>query len=198
MKRAFSVGSRMREGRRFEVKRRLLHKRLLIPINSGATLPMTDHDIGPLGRPRRGVAIGTFLIWMIISGAAGAAAWGFYGNDVRTRLGIAIPRAEPAMSGPPAEKASDDDRTVALRELAAAQKHTADQLEAAIVLLNAQQAASKSISDSLATLGAKVDTLQHPPSPTPKPPTVTASRKPPQARGGPTPGPASAPATADQ
>ena len=29
-------------------------------------------DMGPLSRPRPGVSIGTFLLWMLITAAAGA------------------------------------------------------------------------------------------------------------------------------
>jgi hypothetical protein len=125
---------------------------------------MTSSDIGPLKASRRGISIGTFLLWIILSGIGGGIAWGVYGNEVRSRLGV-LPEAMlpssapvPTTSGTPV-----NDETVALlKDLQASQKNTADQLETALQLLISAQATSKAAADSMAALSAKIDRLQRP------------------------------------
>lgn len=63
---------------------------------------------------------------------------------------------------------ANDDLVAAVKDLQASEKLTADQLEAALVLLNAQQASSKTLAYSLAALSAKVDALERPPAPAAK------------------------------
>ena len=106
-------------------------------------------EIGPLARPRRGVSIGALLIWMIVAGAGGAAAWDIYGSDVRSRLGIVREGAQTASaseSTPDAPPAGDD-MVALVKDLQASQKHTADQLETALQLLSSEQAASKATAE---------------------------------------------------
>src|SRR5882672_9856085 len=43
-------------------------------------------EIGPLARRRRGVAPGTFLIWIILAAVGGAVVWAIYGDGVRSIL----------------------------------------------------------------------------------------------------------------
>jgi hypothetical protein len=119
-------------------------------------------DIGPLGRPRRGVPIGTFLVWLLIAAAAGAVGWGIYGKVVRSQLGIGRDQA-PIGPIPSVAAPTNNDLDAAMKDVQISQKSIAYQLEAGLVLLNAQQASSKAIADSLAALSAKVDALQHPP-----------------------------------
>jgi hypothetical protein len=148
-------------------------------------------EIGPLARSRRGVSIGTLLIWMIIAGAGGAVAWDIYGNEVRSRLGFLREGAPSASASESGSETPADGGVVALvKDLQTAQKRTADQLETALQMLTAEQAQSKTMGDALAALGAKVDALQRPagaapvarrPAPAPAPVAAVAPRRPPPA-----------------
>ena len=149
---------------------------------------MTSSGIGPLKAPRRGISIRAFLLWIILAGIGGGVAWGVYGNEVRSRLGI-LPYASPTAAVPPlaaaapsaSSGASANDEIVALlKDLQASQKRTADQLETALQLLNSQQATSKATADALAALSARVDTLQRPTVPVAKKPAPAALPKPPR------------------
>jgi hypothetical protein len=117
---------------------------------------MADLEIGPLARRRRGVSIGAFLVWMLIAAAAGAVAWGTYGNDGRSQLGFGQDQTPSSPSAYVATASANDDLVAAVKDLQASEKLTADQLEAALVLLNAQQASSKTLASSLAALSAKI------------------------------------------
>ena len=122
-------------------------------------------EIGPLGKARRGVSIGALLVWMIVAGAGGAVAWDFYGNEVRSRLGMLRDDTQTASASESVPETPANGEIAALvKDLQAAQKRTADQLETALQLLNSEQAASKSMADAVAALGAKVDGLQRPPA----------------------------------
>jgi hypothetical protein len=134
----------------------------------GETVQMADLEIGPLDRRRRGVSIGAFLVWMLIAAAAGAVGWGIYGNDVRSQLGFGQDQSPASQSASVATAPANDDLVAAVKDLQASEKLTADQLEAALVLLNAQQASSKTLAYSLAALSAKVDALERPPAPAAK------------------------------
>lgn len=138
-------------------------------------------DIGPLGRPRRGVRVGTFLLWVLIAAAAGAVGWGIYGDVVRSKLGIGRDQT-PISLRPSVAAPANDNLGAAVKDLEASQKSIADQLEAALVLLNAQQASSKVMADNLAALSAKVDALQRPPAPAPAAKRPAAIRPPPAPR----------------
>jgi hypothetical protein len=125
-------------------------------------------EIGPLGRSRRGVSIGTLLIWMMIAGAGGAVAWDIYGNELRSRLGIFREGAPSASANEPApEMPANGDVVALVKDLQASQKRTADQLETALQMLTSEQAASRTMADTLAALGAKVDGIQRPPAAVP-------------------------------
>jgi hypothetical protein len=120
-------------------------------------------EIGPLGRARRGVSIGALLIWTIVAGAGGAVAWDFYGSEVRSRLGIlreGAPSVSASESAP--ETPANGDVVALVKDLQTSQKRTADQLEEALQMLTSEQAASRTMADALAALGAKVDALQRP------------------------------------
>src|SRR6266481_430909 len=52
-------------------------------------------EIGPPFKRRRGVAPGTFLIWITLAAVGGAIVWGIYGNDVRSILKLP-PAGAPA------------------------------------------------------------------------------------------------------
>jgi hypothetical protein len=142
---------------------------------------MTDLEIGPLDRPRRRVSIGAFLFWMIIAAGAGALGWAIYGDEVRSQFGIGQDRTPSSPSASVAIPPASDDLVAAVKDLQASQKRTEGQLEAALVLLNAQQASSKTMADSLAAIGAKVEALQRPPAPAAKRPGAVTPRKPPTA-----------------
>jgi hypothetical protein len=134
----------------------------------GEPVRMEDLEIGPLDRRRRGVSIGAFLVWMLIAAAAGAVGWGIYGNEVRSQLGFGQDQTPSSPSASVATAPANDDLVAAVKDLQASEKLTADQLEAALVLLNAQQASSKTLAYSLAALSAKVDALERPPAPAAK------------------------------
>jgi hypothetical protein len=140
----------------------------------------------PLKAPRRGISIGALLLWIILAGIGGAIAWDFYGNEARSRLGI-LPAATPRAAPPPASSAiSANDKIVALlKDLQAAQKSTADQVETLLQLLTSEQATWKATADAVAALSAKVDTLQRPTVTVAKKPALTAPRKPPAVPGPP-------------
>ena len=139
-------------------------------------------EIGRLDRPRRGVSIGTLLIWIVIAGAGGAVAWDIYGSELRSRLGIVreeAPRVSASKSAP--ETPASGEIVVLVKDLQTAQKRTADQLETALQLLTSEQAASKTMADVLAALSAKVDALQHPATvPAAKRPAPVAAVAPPR------------------
>jgi hypothetical protein len=154
---------------------------------------MTDtSNMGPLLKSRRGVSRGTFLTFlmsMILAGAGGAIAWEIYGNDVRSRLEI-IHRdtggaAPPAASAPTNQSAAgiNANEIVGLvKDLQASQQRTASDVQTVLQLLTSEQAATKTLSDAVAALQAKVDALQRPAVvPAVKKPAPVAARKPPAA-----------------
>ena len=131
---------------------------------------MTYPDLGPL-RPRRGVSIGAFLLWIVVAGIGGAIAGDVYGDQVRSRIGIRqpTPPAPPPTPEPSASAPANDEIIGFLKDLQkdveAAQKSTADQIDNVLKALSSEQATSKATADGLAALNAKVDELQHPPAP---------------------------------
>ena len=141
--------------------------------------------IGPLEH-RRGVAPGILLIWIVLAAVAGAIIWGIYGNDVRFMLNIPPAGApEHWVSNRTDQKATakNADEIVGLvRDLQASQQRTAEDVRTALQLLTSEQAATKTLSDAVAALQAKVDALQRPAAPVvaagPKKLAPTAKRKP--------------------
>jgi hypothetical protein len=152
-------------------------------------LPMTETSgIGPLVKRRRGVAPGTFLIWIILAAVGGAVVWAIYGNDVRSILRLPPAAAHWAITQPNQNQptAANLNELVGLvKTLQASQQRTADEVRMTLQLLRSEQAATqaatKTVSDAVAALQAKVDALQHPAVPAAKNPAPVAARKPPAA-----------------
>ncbi|WP_375411220.1 hypothetical protein [uncultured Bradyrhizobium sp.] len=98
---------------------------------------------------------------LALFGIASAFAWRAYG-------GVAFP-SMPSFSfgtGPQtAPVAAAADKPVALKDLQAMQQQLAGPLQSNAQLLAAQQAEIKRLSDQVAALAAKVDTLERPPAP---------------------------------
>ena len=80
-----------------------------------------------------------------------------------------------------------------VKDLQASQQRTADEVRMTLQLLTSEQAATqaatKTVSDAVAALQAKVDALQHPVVPATKNPAPVAARKPPPAAARPAPEP---------
>jgi hypothetical protein len=150
---------------------------------------MRDAADNPLLKPRRGISRGillSFFICMILAGAGGAIGWEIYGNDVRSRLGIG-PRdtgraAPPTASAPINQSAAGvtaNEIAGLIKDLQALEQRTANDVQTALQLLTSEQAATKTLSDAVAALQAKVDSLQRPVVPVVKKPPSVAPRKPP-------------------
>jgi len=75
------------------------------------------------------------------------------------------------------------EETVSLEDFKAFQQDVAAKLEAAQQAAADQQAALKRLTDQVAAMAARLETLQSPPvAPAPKPPVVAQSKKPPAAK----------------
>ena len=122
-------------------------------------------ETSEIGPRRRGVAAGTFLIWITLAAVGGAIVWGIYGNNVHSIL-----KLPPA--GAPAHWVSTQtnqnqsmminvDEIVGLvKDLQVSQQRTADDVRTVLQLLTSEQAATKTLSDAVAALQATVDALQ--------------------------------------
>ncbi len=149
--------------------------------------------IGPLER-RRGVAPGIFLIWIILAAVGGAIAWGMYGNDVRSILklppaGAPAPWVSTQTNQTQSTIISANEIVGLVKDLQASQQRAADDARTALQLLTSEQAATKSLSDAVAALQAKVDAIQRPVMPVAKKSAPSsAPRKP-----SPTPPPSASP-----
>src|SRR6267142_1228843 len=130
-------------------------------------------EIGPLARRRRGVAPGTFLIWIILAALAAAVVWAIYGDGVRSILKLPPASAHWAITQTNQNQptATNLNEVVGLvKDWQASQQRTADEVRMALQLLTSEQAATqaatKTVSDAVAALRAKVDALQlhNPPS----------------------------------
>jgi hypothetical protein len=128
--------------------------------------------IGPLER-RRGVAPEIFLIWIILAAVGGAIAWGMYGNDVRSILEL------PPAGAPTHWVSTQTNQTQStiisaneivglVKDLQASQQRAADDVRTVLQLLTSEQAPTKSLSDAVAALQAKVDAIQRPVMPVAK------------------------------
>jgi hypothetical protein len=149
-------------------------------------LPMTEtSDIGSLVKHRRGVAPGTLLLWIVLAAVGGAIVWGIYGNDVRSALRLppaGAPTHWVGTQNSPSPPTTNLNEVVGLvKDLQASQERTANDVRTALQLLTSEQAATRTLSDAVAALQAKVDTLQRPVAPAVKPPAPVAARKPPAA-----------------
>jgi len=146
-------------------------------------------ETSEIGPRRRGVAPGTFLIWITLAAVGGAIVWGIYGNDVRSILKLP-PAGVPAhwVSTQTNQNQSmmiNADEIVGLvKDLQVSQQRTADDVRTALQLLTSEQAATKTLSDAVAALQAKVDALpakvdalQRPAVPVVRKPAAPAERK---------------------
>ena len=118
---------------------------------------MTKSESPLLAGRRWGVGLGTALILMLLAGAGGAVAWGFYGNEVLTRLGFDRERATAPLASAPTSVPDLSAMIGLLKDLQASDQRMAEQLEAALKLLTAEQNSSIATAAALAALGAKVD-----------------------------------------
>jgi hypothetical protein len=151
-------------------------------------------EIGQLARRRRGVAPGTFLIWIILAAVGGAVVWAIYGDGVRSILKLPPASAYWAITQTNQNQptATNLNEVVGLvKDLQASQQRTADEVRMTLQLLTSEQAATqaatKTVSDAVAALQAKVDALQRPVVPATKNPAPVATRKPPPAAALPAP-----------
>jgi hypothetical protein len=152
---------------------------------------MRDAQDNLILRQRRGISRGTFLtflICIILAGAGGAIAWEIYGNDVRSRLGIIHPEtgeAAPSTARAPTNQSpagmNANEIVELVKTLQALQQRTAGDVQTVLQLLTSEQAATKTLSDAVAVLQAKVDALQRPVVPVAKKPAPVTPRKPPAA-----------------
>lgn len=142
---------------------------------------MTEQEFGLLVEGRRGARPGVVLILMLLAAASGAVAWNFYGDELRSKLGISREEETPRFSANafPSAPPANDQQLSLIRDLQASEKRTSDQLDTALQVLIALQTTSKALSDAVAGLTAKVDALQRPAAPVARRPPPTASRKPP-------------------
>ena len=142
---------------------------------------MTEQEFGPLMEGRRGARPGVVLILMLLAAAGGAVAWNFYGDELRSKLGISRGEEAPRFSANefPAAPPPNDQVLALIRDLQASEKRTSDQLDTALQVLISLQTTSKALSDAVAALTAKVDALQRPAAPVARRQPPVASRKPP-------------------
>src|SRR5260370_42570273 len=138
--------------------------------------------IGPL-QHRRGVGPVNLLIWIVLAAVGGAITWGMYGNDIRSVLKLPPAGAPEHWVNTRTEQNSNgikvDEIVGLVKNLQISQQHTADDVRTALQLLTAEQAATKTLSDAVAALQAKVDSLQRPVAlPAPKKLVPSATRKP--------------------
>src|SRR5882757_6407379 len=149
-------------------------------------------EIGRLARRQRGVAPGTFLIWIILAAVGGAVVWEIYGDGVRSILKLPPASAHWTITQTNQNQptATNLNEVVGLvKDLQASQQRTADEVRMTLQLLMSEQAATKTVSDAVAALQAKVDALQRPVVPATKNPAPVAARKPPPAAARPAPEP---------
>ena len=142
---------------------------------------MTDQEFGLLVEGRRGARPVVVLILMLLAAASGAVAWNFYGDELRSRLGISREEEAPRFSANeyPSAPPANDQELALIRDLQASEKRMSDQLDTALQVLISLQTTSKALSDAVAALTAKVDALQRPAAPVARRQPPVASRKPP-------------------
>jgi uncharacterized coiled-coil protein SlyX len=127
---------------------------------------------------RRWVPIAAFA-GLAMLGAASALAWYAWGNGLP-----ALPSFTSSVASPGAAPAEVPDKTVGLKDFQAFQQQIAATLQSTAQLVAAQQAEIKRLSDQVAALTAKIDTLQRPSAsaqavaPAPPPPPAAARKRP--------------------
>ena len=142
---------------------------------------MTEQEFGLLVEGRRGARPVVVVILMLLAAASGAVAWNFYGDELRSRLGISREEEAPRFSANeiPSATPPNDQALALIRDLQASEKRTSDQLDTALQVLISLQTTSKALSDAVAGLTAKVDALQRPAAPVARRQAPVVSRKPP-------------------
>jgi uncharacterized coiled-coil protein SlyX len=134
------------------------------------------HQPAP-GRRSRWVGIAV-AVGLVLFGSASAVLWHAWGGGLS-----ALPSfASSAASG--SAPAETPDKTVGLKDFQAFQQQIATTVQSTAQLVAAQQAEIKRLSDQVAALAAKIDTLQRPvasaqaAAPVPPPPAPAARKKP--------------------
>ena len=140
-----------------------------------------------LAKRRRGVAPSTFLIWILLAALGGAVVWAIFGDGVRSTLRLPPAAAHWAVSNQNQATATNLNELIAMvKDLQAAQKRTADEVRTNLQLLTteqaATQAATKTVSDAVTALQARVGELQLSTVTAAKNLAPAAPRKPPAAR----------------
>jgi uncharacterized coiled-coil protein SlyX len=126
--------------------------------------------------------------WVPVAVAAGLALFGSGSAWLWHAWGGGLPALPSIMSGmaPGAAPAGVPDKTVGLKDFQAFQQQIAATTQSTAQLVAAQQVEIKRLSDQIAALTAKIDTLQRPaasaqaaaPVPPPPPPPAAARKKP--------------------
>jgi uncharacterized coiled-coil protein SlyX len=129
--------------------------------------------------------------WIPIAAAAGLALFGSGSAVLWHAWGGGLPALPSFTSSAESGSAPAEipDKTVGLKDFQAFQQQIAATVQSTAQLVAAQQAEIKRLSDQVAALGAKIDTLQRPaataqaaaPVPPPAPPPAPAARKKPAA-----------------
>src|SRR5258708_17688983 len=126
-------------------------------------------EIGPLARRRRGVAPGTFLLWIILAAIGGAVVWAIYGDGVRSILKLPPASAHWTITQTNQNQptATNLNEVVGLvKDLQASQQRTAEEVRMTLQLLTSEQAATqaatKTVSDAVAVRPGQGDTVQRP------------------------------------
>jgi uncharacterized coiled-coil protein SlyX len=118
---------------------------------------------------------------LALLGAASAGAWYAWDNGLP-----ALSSFTSSVAAPGAAPAEAPDKPVGLKDFQAFQQQIAATMQSTAQLVAAQQAEIKRLSDQVAALTAKIDTLQNPAAsaqtaPAPPPPPAPAARKRPTA-----------------
>jgi uncharacterized coiled-coil protein SlyX len=132
------------------------------------------------GRRRRWVGI---AVGLVLFGSASALLWRAWGG------GLSALPSFTSSAAPGSAPGETPDKTVGLKDFQAFQQQIAATVQSTAQLVAAQQAEIKRLSDQVAALAAKIDTLQRPaaspqaaaPVPPPAPPPAPAARKKPAA-----------------
>jgi FtsZ-interacting cell division protein ZipA len=136
-------------------------------------------DEPPVRHRRRAGAVLIVIAALAVIATVSACLWLNYGDLVRSALFAAPPVAAPVIAS--------GEEPVTQKDFASSKRLTAESLQSAIEELDAQKADLKRLSDQVAALTARIDTLQSAAAPTPQPavparPVPTAPRQKPSAR----------------
>jgi uncharacterized coiled-coil protein SlyX len=149
----------------------------------------TPEEAGDLQQPapgrRRWVPIAVVAAGLALFGSASALLWSAWGGGLPALPSFASLTSFTSSAAP----AEAPDKTVGLKDFQAFQQQIAATVQSTAQLVAAQQAEIKRLSDQVAALTAKIDTLQPPaataqaapPVPPPAPPPAPAARKRPAA-----------------